>query len=130
MERAELRQLLEKSCGFSNFVNNYNIDTYKLHSGGPDFREGFARAVSTRAKVVLCDPSWGVRESAEVDALMQEGNNVERGWLLIPTGGSSGHRGGIKAFPFCAAGFIDMHVCVNNTRHQDITRYIFRFIMP
>ncbi|MBL9214582.1 MAG: AMP-binding protein [Opitutaceae bacterium] len=64
--------------------------------GEPDpgrFRAAFARAVAGGGEVFLCNPDWGRRERDQVDALLRShppAQAGEEGWLMIPTGGTSG----------------------------------------
>ncbi|HWA25309.1 MAG TPA: AMP-binding protein [Lacunisphaera sp.] len=55
----------------------------------------FTDAVAGKGDVFLCDPNWGSAEKAQVEALLESavGNQPpesNHGWLMIPTGGSSG----------------------------------------
>ncbi len=57
------------------------------------FRRAFAAAVASGAQVALANPDWGSEERAQFDRLIAQGDvgaSSEHGWLLIPTGGSSG----------------------------------------
>jgi O-succinylbenzoic acid--CoA ligase len=59
------------------------------------FMAAFADAVAGDTDVFLCDSSWGTTEKAQVDELLRskiENHEAKmgRGWLMIPTGGSSG----------------------------------------
>lgn len=58
------------------------------------FMAAFAQAVAGDAEVFLCDPKWGAGERAKVDAMLSTAPspsaNPDEGWLMIPTGGSSG----------------------------------------
>ena len=60
------------------------------------FMTAFAQAVAGEAEVFLCDPRWGAGERAKVDSLFQAAVPVPPaetagdGWLMIPTGGTSG----------------------------------------
>ena len=59
------------------------------------FMAAFAQAVAGDAEIFLCDPKWGAAERARVDALLQSNAqnppaNPGEGWLMIPTGGTSG----------------------------------------
>jgi len=60
------------------------------------FMAAFAQAVAGEADVFLCDPKWGDSESAQLVALLQNSRDARpasrtsRGWLMIPTGGTSG----------------------------------------
>lgn len=53
----------------------------------------FAHAVAGRGPVFLANPDWGERERTQFDVLLHrhaENFDPEVGWLMIPTGGSSG----------------------------------------
>jgi o-succinylbenzoate---CoA ligase len=58
------------------------------------FMSAFTTAVTARGPVFLCDPSWGEGERAKLRELIgqapQSPTGKERGWLCIPTGGTSG----------------------------------------
>lgn len=59
------------------------------------FMAAFADAVAGDDNIFLCDPHWGVAEKAKAKALLQSKSEnskseINQGWLMIPTGGSSG----------------------------------------
>lgn len=57
------------------------------------FRIAFAAAVAGQGMVFLADPAWGVTERARLRRLLERVPDrpaPARGWLCIPTGGSSG----------------------------------------
>ena len=57
------------------------------------FQADFAAATAGRGEVFLNDPEWGGREREQVAALLAATpaqTDGEIGWLMIPTGGSSG----------------------------------------
>ncbi len=57
------------------------------------FRNAFIAATATGGQVALANPDWGTVERAEfqrVVATASESVSSESGWLLIPTGGSTG----------------------------------------
>lgn len=57
------------------------------------FQEEFVAAAGTRSPVFLANPDWGARERGQFDALVERasaGWDPELGWLMVPTGGSSG----------------------------------------
>ena len=54
------------------------------------FMASFAAAVSSGGHVFLANPAWRSQERAELSRLVQEGASGERGWLMIPSGGSAG----------------------------------------
>ena len=60
------------------------------------FRRQFAAAAAGRGPVFLTNPEWGSEERAEFDRTVSQRPtswDPERGWLMIPTGGTTG---GIK----------------------------------
>ncbi len=57
--------------------------------------QAFAHACGGAGEVFLCNPDWGAFERNQVDALLRSAPadakaNPELGWLMIPTGGTSG----------------------------------------
>lgn len=59
------------------------------------FMESFAQAVAGDGEVFLCDPNWGASERDQLDSLLQskienQKSKIDRGWLMIPTGGTGG----------------------------------------
>ncbi len=57
------------------------------------FRRAFVAAVARGGQVALANPDWGTQERAEFERLIArrpDTVSAERGWLLIPTGGSTG----------------------------------------
>ncbi|WP_438482326.1 AMP-binding protein [Oleiharenicola lentus] len=59
------------------------------------FMQAFAHACGGAGEVFLCNPDWGAFERNQVDALLRSAPadakaNPELGWLMIPTGGTSG----------------------------------------
>lgn len=58
------------------------------------FQQALAHACGGRGEVFLGNPDWGAAEHNQVDALFAsnpaEAGDGERGWLMIPTGGTSG----------------------------------------
>jgi o-succinylbenzoate---CoA ligase len=57
------------------------------------FMGAFSRAVSCRGCVFLADPAWGLSERAALAEMARAAGMLpatERGWLLVPSGGSSG----------------------------------------
>ncbi|QYM80240.1 AMP-binding protein [Horticoccus luteus] len=58
-----------------------------------EFMAALARAVAGRGSVFLADPAWKEAERAvlaEVVAAAREASAGERGWLMIPSGGTTG----------------------------------------
>ena len=90
MERAELSRLLG---GVS--VSSRAAPVCVTESDGEIFKLAFASAVAGRGEVFLGNPAWGRVERAQVDTLLRtpasgQGPANGRGWLMIPTGGTSG----------------------------------------
>ena len=59
------------------------------------FMPAFARAVAGSGPVFVTDPAWGAGQRAAVDELVGAGGEAgggeaERGWLMIPSGGTGG----------------------------------------
>jgi len=54
------------------------------------FMASVARAISGPNDVFLGNPAWGERERAEAKRVVSETYSGDRGWLMIPTGGSGG----------------------------------------
>lgn len=99
MERAELSRLLGASL--SAFPSTAGIVIAEREPAL--FIARFTEAVAAGGPVFLADPSWGEVERAQFQALISQtplppespvgGQRCypERGWLCIPTGGSSGN---------------------------------------
>ncbi|MBL9205260.1 MAG: AMP-binding protein [Opitutaceae bacterium] len=92
MERAELSERLG-----GGGLRHGGADTVVCESEADRFQAAFAAAVASGGRVFLADPAWRDTERAEFDAVRSRecGNpegkgDPERGWLCIPTGGSSG----------------------------------------
>ncbi len=56
------------------------------------FQREFAAAVAGEGNIFLCDPAWSATDVARAEALMAqvEAPKQDRGWLMVPTGGTSG----------------------------------------
>jgi O-succinylbenzoic acid--CoA ligase len=54
------------------------------------FMSAFARAVATGGNVFLADPAWRATERFELVRHLEGARADERGWLMIPSGGSGG----------------------------------------
>ena len=59
------------------------------------FRVAFATAVAGSGTVMVANPDWGPNERVQFERLRsapptQQGEQTDRGWLCLPTGGSSG----------------------------------------
>ncbi len=94
MERAELSRLLG---GTSGPVVAQPARRIMISEAEPrKFMAAFAQAVSGEAEIFLCDPKWGAVERSQVDALLRSPmpgalvSTAGKGWLMIPTGGTSG----------------------------------------
>lgn len=98
MERAGLASALARWLGPATVApENGRILISEADPGR--FLQTFAAAVATDAEVFLCDPHWGANERAQVAELIRPAagggpavgtRSWERGWLMIPTGGSGG----------------------------------------
>jgi O-succinylbenzoic acid--CoA ligase len=94
MERAELAARLAAG---RQTPSDQSQTTKLVSEADPQrFMAAFAAAVAGDGDVFLCDPQWAARELADVATLMSAGLAApkppggEGGWLMIPTGGSSG----------------------------------------
>lgn len=93
MERAELIRLL----GVPSPAEAATRDVIVEEREPALFMKSFAAAVAAGGNVFLADPSWGEGERVQFNELasrcaMVNGPSDEaRGWLCIPTGGSSGN---------------------------------------
>ena len=87
MERADLARLLGAEPGAGPAG-----DGLVAECDARAFQAAFARAVAAGGTVFLADPAWGVTEQAQAAELRARAavTERERGWLCIPTGGSSG----------------------------------------
>lgn len=92
MERAELSERLG-----GGRLRHGGADTVICEGEADRFQAVFAAAVASGGRVFLADPAWRDSERAEFEAVRSRvsGNpdrvdDPERGWLCIPTGGSSG----------------------------------------
>lgn len=91
MERAELGRLIDGE------VTLHPARRVLISEAEPrKFMAAFAQAVAGEGDVFLCDPKWGAVERSQVDALLRApvpanaGDTKGKGWLMIPTGGTSG----------------------------------------
>ncbi|HXN35801.1 MAG TPA: AMP-binding protein [Opitutaceae bacterium] len=85
MERRELARLL--GAVPSGASGNSRV----VEAPDPaEFMRAFAAAVAGEGNVFLSNPSWGPAERAELARLSVRGECGERGWLMIPSGGSGG----------------------------------------
>ena len=85
MERAELARRLGAAHAGS-FTGPHRIDEADPHH----FMAAFCRAAAGEGDVFLCDPAWRESERAQMASLGGDARCGERGWLMIPTGGSGG----------------------------------------
>lgn len=88
MERSELSR---KLGGVGRAGSHTQIRVTEVEA--EKFRQAFANAVAGSGDVFLCNPAWGKVEKAQVDSLLRAASPSQsghRGWLMIPTGGTSG----------------------------------------
>ncbi len=90
MERAELSEALRNLRSNDAPASAGPVLIAEADPGR--FMAAFAHAVAGEADVFLCDPKWGATERAQLDALLQTPCPAghRSGWLMIPTGGTSG----------------------------------------
>jgi len=88
MERRELAKRLGGSGTAHAGQRQIAIET----ADAAEFARQFADAVATEAEIFLVDPAWGPTERAKLAAWLDLPPTPvrDRGWLMIPTGGSSG----------------------------------------
>lgn len=91
MERAGLARLL-------GGVSTHGTQRVAIKESDPrKFMAAFARAAAGGADVFLCNPDWAEFEQRQLATLLQSHSDMrnihdqESGWLMIPTGGTSGH---------------------------------------
>jgi O-succinylbenzoic acid--CoA ligase len=93
MNRSELAQLLGAPTGL---VAEPRAGATVIRSGEPRrFMTEFALAVAQGGVVLLASDTWGENEDRQLAALRQQEQNTPataagKGWLCIPTGGTSG----------------------------------------
>ncbi|HEY4247581.1 MAG TPA: AMP-binding protein [Lacunisphaera sp.] len=92
MERAELNRLL------GGTIAAQTARRIMISESEPrKFMAAFSQALAGEADIFLCDPKWGAVERSQLDALLRTPTTGKlmptagRGWLMIPTGGTSGH---------------------------------------
>lgn len=87
MERHELARLL-------GAVRPARGNRVVISESNPEkFMASFAAAVAGDGDIFLANPAWGAAERTQFEALLAaspEADETQRGWLMIPTGGSSG----------------------------------------
>ncbi len=101
MERADLSRLLRGAAlGATPGAPVGTRDSVVSEREPAAFMSAFAEAVAAGGTVFLADPNWGNRERAQFDELVnvqRSTSNAQRsmagarGWLCVPTGGSSGN---------------------------------------
>lgn len=93
MERAELSRLLASDVSAASPPVGRE-PTVIAERDPVRFATALAGASAGNSDVFLADPEWGERERSQLEALLKSAASVspggERGWLMIPTGGSSG----------------------------------------
>lgn len=96
MERAELSEALSRWRRGAPPEKVGGGRVVVAEADGAEFMRQFAHAVAAGGEVFVCDPHWGERERAQVRTILEETAPsaarpvAEQGWLMIPTGGSSG----------------------------------------
>ncbi|MBI3886064.1 MAG: AMP-binding protein [Opitutae bacterium] len=88
MERAELSRLLGGAAG-----GGAPSLRCLAEADAGKFTKALANAVAGSGDVFLGNPEWGKAERAQVDAVLRTPRPARpdgRGWLMIPTGGTSG----------------------------------------
>ena len=83
MERSRLASLLGGSAGPER-------DALVIDAEPRNFMASAAQAIRGNRNVFLGSPGWTQAERDEAGRLAMSGASGERGWLMIPTGGSSG----------------------------------------
>jgi o-succinylbenzoate---CoA ligase len=93
MERLELARLLSAQAPAGGRSVAGGAAPVVVDESDPvRFMRAFGAAAAGRAPVFLADPSWGAAERAALDSLLRlkPGATGERGWLMIPSGGTGG----------------------------------------
>jgi O-succinylbenzoic acid--CoA ligase len=91
MERVELNRLLGGTV-----ATQASRRTLISEPEPRKFMAAFIQALAGEGEIFLCDPKWGAVERSQVDALLRTPTSgtllptAGRGWLMIPTGGTSG----------------------------------------
>jgi O-succinylbenzoic acid--CoA ligase len=86
MDRAELARRLGATLSVGEPRDVVVAETDSLR-----FMEAFSQGVAAGGRVFLADPAWGTREKAQFAAIVDRPAPAgDRGWLCVPTGGSSG----------------------------------------
>jgi O-succinylbenzoic acid--CoA ligase len=85
VERAALARLLGAS------PNAQGGPAFEVEASDPAaFIDAFRSAVATGRNVFLINPSWKASERASLGHLLSSRDCTDLGWLMIPSGGSSG----------------------------------------
>lgn len=119
MDRAELSGRLGGGT-----LRHGGSDTVICEEDPARFHAAFSTAAASGGRVFLADPAWRESERAEFNAILSAASTdgppeggAERGWLCLPTGGSSGRiklaRHDAATVAAAVAGF---------TRHFGVTR--------
>lgn len=92
MERAELARLLGGTAGDAAAIDR---PTVVANEGAPEFMAAFSSAACGRGAVFLSDPSWDEGRRAKLGEFLssahgESSGGQNRGWLMIPSGGTSG----------------------------------------
>jgi len=62
-----------------------------VEEDSPDrFMAAFSEALTAGGNIFLANPAWRAQERAELERVAGLGRCAERGWLMIPSGGSGG----------------------------------------
>jgi O-succinylbenzoic acid--CoA ligase len=88
MERIELARILRASGFVAEPLRGVSV----VDERDPEaFMEAFSKAVAESERVFLADPAWGPRERSALSTLVgMAPESPEGGWLMIPSGGTSG----------------------------------------
>ncbi len=89
MERTELARLLGAFAGAPETSGAPRVVSERDSAG---FMAAFGRAAAGRGPVFLADPGWGEAELAALGEYSGKASSAPegRGWLMIPSGGTSG----------------------------------------
>lgn len=96
MERAELARLLQATAECHLLDDTPADAPVVICERDPvRFMQAFAAAAAGTGPVFLTDPSWGAAERATLDQVVRSQisnlkSEMQRAWLAVPTGGSSG----------------------------------------
>jgi O-succinylbenzoic acid--CoA ligase len=88
MERIELARILRASGFVAEPLRGVSVVDERDPAA---FMGAFSKAVSESERVFLADPAWGQRERSALSKLTgMAPESPGRGWLMIPSGGTSG----------------------------------------